>query len=204
MRRLRAPDGCPWDREQTHETLRPYLIEEAAEATDAIASGDPRELADELGDVLLQVAFHAVIAEEEGTFSYEDVEDSIVTKLVRRHPHVFGDTRVANSDEVRANWLRIKEEERAERPEPRAASKVPSSLPALMRAAAVAEERGWRAGEPTGPDGGRVEPDPAGIGAALLELAIYASQHGVNPELALRDAVNERLAANEPGPGGGG
>ena len=91
MRRLRAPDGCPWDREQTHESLRPYLLEEAAEAADALRSSNPVEMADELGDVLLQIAFHAVIAEAAGTFSYEDIEGAIVNKLERRHPHVFGD-----------------------------------------------------------------------------------------------------------------
>jgi XTP/dITP diphosphohydrolase len=93
MRRLRAPDGCPWDREQTHESLRPYLLEEAAEAVDALATADPKVMADELGDVLLQVAFHAVVAEEAGTFGYVDIEASIVEKLVRRHPHIFGTCR---------------------------------------------------------------------------------------------------------------
>ena len=103
MRKLRAPDGCPWDREQTHESLRPYLLEEAAEAVEAIESGDSAWMADELGDVLLQVAFHAVIGEESGDFRYEDIEGSIVNKLIRRHPHVFGDTQVANADEVLVN-----------------------------------------------------------------------------------------------------
>ena len=110
MRRLRAPDGCPWDREQTHESLRPYLLEEAAEAADAISTGDAAQMADELGDVLLQVAFHAVVAEEAGTFAYPDIEGSIVAKLVRRHPHVFGETTVADAAEVKRNWDRIKAE----------------------------------------------------------------------------------------------
>ena len=100
MRRLRAPGGCPWDREQTHESLRPYLLEEAAEAADAISAGDLGELPGELGDVLLQVVFHSVIAEEDGAFGYEDVENSIVEKLIRRHPHVFGTVTVSGSGEV--------------------------------------------------------------------------------------------------------
>ncbi|MDL2343237.1 MazG nucleotide pyrophosphohydrolase domain-containing protein, partial [Deinococcus sp. MIMF12] len=122
LRRLRAPDGCPWDREQTHDSLRPYLLEEAAEAVDAVAEG-PQALAAELGDVLLQVAFHSVIAEEAGAFGYADVERGIVEKLVRRHPHVFGDVQVADSGEVVANWQAIKAAERGGRPR-RAADRV--------------------------------------------------------------------------------
>lgn len=115
LRRLRAPDGCPWDREQTHESLRPYLLEEAAEAVDAVTEG-PEALAGELGDVLLQVAFHSVIAEEAGTFTYGDVERGIVQKLVRRHPHVFSDVEVSGSLEVEANWEVIKAAERGGSP----------------------------------------------------------------------------------------
>lgn len=112
MRRLRGPGGCPWDQEQTHISLRPYLLEEAAEVLEAIAEDDPGHLAEELGDVLLQVAFHAVIAEEGGRFRYQDVETAVVDKLVRRHPHVFGETKVEGSDEVLRNWEAIKAEER--------------------------------------------------------------------------------------------
>lgn len=108
MRRLRAPDGCPWDQEQTHESLRPYMLEEAAEAVDAISKGDLNELKGELGDVLLQVAFHSVIAEEAGTFKYQDVEQGICEKLIRRHPHVFADTTVQDANEVVQNWQDIK------------------------------------------------------------------------------------------------
>ena len=111
LRTLRAPDGCPWDREQTHASLRPYLLEEAAEAVDALATGDGKAVTEELGDVLLQIAFHATIAEEAGTFAYEDIEKAIVDKLVRRHPHVFGDVSVKDSAEVVANWQAIKAQE---------------------------------------------------------------------------------------------
>ncbi|MBC7645697.1 MAG: nucleoside triphosphate hydrolase, partial [Pseudopedobacter sp.] len=87
MKTLRGPDGCPWDREQTHLSLRPFLLEEAAEAVDALSSGNVQDIPDELGDVLLQVAFHAVIAEETGDFGYSDIENAICEKLIRRHPH---------------------------------------------------------------------------------------------------------------------
>jgi len=197
MRALRAPDGCPWDREQTHETLRPYLIEEAAEAVDALASGDPRLIADELGDVLLQVAFHAVIAEEASTFTYDDVEGAIVDKLVRRHPHVFGAVTVTGVDDVLTNWHAIKAEERAATgARPRTAAEgVPRSLPALRRAAELDKALTWDTdAEIAQRRVGDVAGDAASIGAALLHLAQLARRSGIDPELALRDALEARLA----------
>jgi tetrapyrrole methylase family protein / MazG family protein len=136
MRRLRAPDGCPWDREQTHETLKPYLIEEAYEVLDAIEAGDDRALAEELGDVLLQVVFHAQVASEDDRFGVNDVAKAIADKLVRRHPHVFGDVEADTPEKVLKNWDAIKKEEKAEKGE---ADKgllddVPRHLPALLRA----------------------------------------------------------------------
>jgi MazG family protein len=195
MRRLRGPDGCPWDQVQTHETLRPHLLEEAAEAVDAMATGDPARLADELGDVLLQVAFHAVIGEEEGTFAYGDVEGAIVDKLVRRHPHVFGDVRVADADEVTRNWQAIKVQERggvALDP----AARVPRSLPALRRAADLANALDWH----TDPDLGRrsledLAADPDALAPALVALAQAATDAGLDPELLLRDHVDTRAQA---------
>src|ERR1700754_4573610 len=112
MHRLRAPGGCPWDREQTPETLRPYLVEEAYEVLDAIDRGDLDAQRDELGDVLLQVVFHAEIAAEQGHFRLADVARAIADKLVRRHPHVFAGLQVRDADEVVRNWQRIKAEER--------------------------------------------------------------------------------------------
>lgn len=134
MARLRGPDGCPWDREQTHASLARHLLEETHEALDAIDRGDPAAIRDELGDVLLQVVFHAQMAAEEGSFDVDDVADAIVTKLVRRHPHVFGDATVTGADEVLVNWERIKEEERGRAP---VDDDIPASLPALARAAKV-------------------------------------------------------------------
>jgi tetrapyrrole methylase family protein/MazG family protein len=135
MARLRGEGGCPWDREQTHASLKPYLVEEVYEALEAIDQGDDAELRRELGDVLLQVVFHAQIANEEGRFSIEEVCRSIVDKLIRRHPHVFGQTLAENAEQVLANWERIKQDERREADKPDSALEgVPRQLPALLRA----------------------------------------------------------------------
>ena len=136
MRRLRAPDGCPWDREQTHETLKPYLIEEAYEVLDAIDGGNDANLAAELGDVLLQVVFHAQMASEGGRFDVEDVSRAIVEKLERRHPHVFGDVRADTPEAVVENWEAIKETEKQEKDDQSKGllDDVPRHLPALLRA----------------------------------------------------------------------
>lgn len=137
---LRAPDGCPWDREQTHESLTPYLLEEAAEAVEAVRSGDPLHLAEELGDVLLQVVFHAQLAAEAGRFTIDDVVEGISRKMVRRHPHVFGAAQAATAADVKDLWQVIKDGEKAAAGKPRQASvmdKVNKGLPALMRAQAL-------------------------------------------------------------------
>lgn len=115
MERLRAPGGCPWDREQDHHSLARYAVEEVYELLDAIGTGDPAAIAEELGDVLLQVVFHAQIAADDGTFSIDDVATGIAAKLVRRHPHVFGDTTVKDAAEVVANWDTLKAQEKPER-----------------------------------------------------------------------------------------
>jgi tetrapyrrole methylase family protein / MazG family protein len=141
MARLRAPDGCPWDREQSHATLRTYLIEEAYEVLDALDSGDDAKFSDELGDLLLQVLFHAQIAAEEKRFAIQDVIRAIHGKMIRRHPHVFGKTRARTSDEVLRNWELLKKEERAASANATETKKadsildgVPRALPALMEA----------------------------------------------------------------------
>ena len=138
MARLRDPDGgCPWDIEQTFETIAPYTIEEAYEVADAIQRGDTADLRDELGDLLLQVVFHARIAEEAGLFSFEDVAAAISDKMVRRHPHVFGDETVENEAAQRVAWEDVKAAERAEKAGEEPASvldNVPLALPALLRA----------------------------------------------------------------------
>lgn len=136
MAKLRSPNGCPWDREQTHLTLRRHAIEEVYELIDAIEAGDDHEMAEELGDLLLQVVFHCQLAQERGAFNFEKVCHLIVEKLIRRHPHVFGKTKVKNVDEVWANWEKIKRAEKQgthlERKS--AFDGIPKHLPALLRA----------------------------------------------------------------------
>lgn len=140
MERLRAPDGCPWDREQDHQTLRRYIIEEAYELIQAIDEGNSRAICEECGDLMLQVIFVARIAEELGHFDISDVIKGISQKLIRRHPHVFGDINVKNSDEVLQNWEMIKASERREKNEdPSVLSGVPRGLPSLLRASRMQE-----------------------------------------------------------------
>ncbi|MEK7868762.1 MAG: nucleoside triphosphate pyrophosphohydrolase, partial [Nitrospirota bacterium] len=139
MATLRAPNGCPWDRKQTHESLKPYLLEEAYEVLETIDHRDNAKLKEELGDVLLQVIFHSQIASESGTFTIDEVVDHLAAKLVRRHPHVFGDqdaaTKPANGEQVLSQWEEIKRAERqAAGGAQSALDGVPKALPALLRA----------------------------------------------------------------------
>lgn len=129
---LRGENGCPWDREQTIKSLRPYLIEEAYELLDAIDKGDINEHREELGDLLLQVALQSEIRKEAGEFNFDDVAEQIAEKLIRRHPHVFGDIQVANSEEVLKNWEKIKKTEKTKNKS--VLSGVPKNLPALQKA----------------------------------------------------------------------
>jgi len=138
--RLRAPNGCPWDREQTHDTLRPYLIEEAYEVLDALDSGEPAHIAEELGDLLLQVVFHAQLGAEAGRFDIAGVIEHVHTKMVRRHPHVFGKVKADTAAQVLKNWEQLKAQERQagnympkqEPAEPSVLDAVPRTLPALL------------------------------------------------------------------------
>ncbi len=135
MARLRNPSGgCPWDLEQNFATIAPYTIEEAYEVAEAIAKGDKTELRDELGDLLLQVVFHAQMAAEEGSFTFEDVAKSICEKMIRRHPHVFSDAEIKDAEAQTANWEAIKAEERKAKKSERVLADIPAALPALMRA----------------------------------------------------------------------
>ena len=146
MQKLRAPDGCPWDREQTSESLKSNLIEEAYEVIDAIESGSLSHLEEELGDLLLQVVFHSQICSEEGHFGFDDVAMGIADKLVRRHPHVFGEVQVSDSDEVLQNWDAIKKAEKGEGNKPASiVAGIPKHLPALQKAHQI-QKRAARAG----------------------------------------------------------
>jgi len=135
---LRSPEGCPWDRKQTHHSLKPYVIEEAYEVVDAIEQNQPLKVADELGDLMLQAVLHAQIGKEEGTFTMETVLDCINQKMIRRHPHVFGEVSVKDAEEVLQNWEEIKQQEKKDEPEGTSVmDQVPLSLPALYRASKV-------------------------------------------------------------------
>ena len=140
MDRLRDPGGCPWDREQTLQSLAPYFLEEAYEVVDAISEGDPAKLCEELGDLLLQIVFVSRIARESGWFDVDDVCDTISKKMIRRHPHVFGDREVSGSKEVLQNWEDIKREERVGNGGRSVLEGVPSSLPALLKAFRMTEK----------------------------------------------------------------
>lgn len=150
MARLRAPDGCPWDRKQTHESLKPYLIEEAYEVLEALDQKDAARLKEELGDLLLQILFHAQLGAEDGTFTIADVMQHLAHKLVRRHPHVFGTAeqkaQVSDAEDVKVRWEQIKRDERKETGETGSIlNGVPKTLPALLRAFQV-QARAARAG----------------------------------------------------------
>ena len=140
MERLRGENGCVWDREQTHKSIKQCLIEETYEVLEAIDKSDDAMMIEELGDVLLQIVFHAQIAKEEKRFDINDVTDGIVRKMILRHPHVFGDTKVENSDEVLSNWDKIKKEEKSITSYSDSINRIPSNLPALIRAAKVQQK----------------------------------------------------------------
>jgi len=142
MQRLLAPGGCPWDREQTLETLVPYLVEETYEVVDALAAGDADDHREELGDLLLQIAFQSELRFAEGKFGIDDVARGIVTKLVRRHPHVFGDVVAKDAGDVLANWAKLKAVEKAEKGKHGALDGIPKSAPALLRATRAGEKAG--------------------------------------------------------------
>jgi tetrapyrrole methylase family protein/MazG family protein len=202
MARLRAPGGCPWDAEQTHRTLARHLLEETHELLEAIDADDADAIRDELGDVLLQVVFHAEIAADDGAWDVDDVAEGLVKKLVYRHPHVFGEVEVAGADEVLVNWEKLKAAEKGERTE--VDDDIPASLPALARAAKVQRRAaGW--GFEWRTDAAAVEAlreeveelaaadDPAHleeeIGDVLFATVAVARRHGVDAEGALRRTV---------------
>jgi tetrapyrrole methylase family protein/MazG family protein len=213
MARLRGEGGCPWDREQTHESIKPYLIEETYEVLEAIDEQDPAKLREELGDLVLQVVFHAQMAEEAEAFSIADVLASINDKLRRRHPHVFGDVKAETAQEVLFNWEQIKQaERRREKGEASLLDGVPRELPALLRAHRL-QEKASRVGfdwaeaqevlrkveeelaelraamQAQGTD--RMEAEMGDLLFALVNLSRFIA---VNPEEALRKTIARFIA----------
>jgi XTP/dITP diphosphohydrolase len=212
MDRLRSPGGCPWDAEQTHDSLAPYLLEEAYEAFQAIEDEDGDALREELGDVLLQVAFHARLAEEAGDgerWTIDDVAAGLVDKLVRRHPHVFGDRTVSGADEVVANWDAIKAAERAGKS---SVAGVPMAAAALTLAATLQRKATTLGATPSaGPDLRALldawldQPSAAAAGALLWAAVAAMRAHDVDAEAALRAtarAFRDQLIATEQSDGG--
>ncbi|MGI8427105.1 MAG: nucleoside triphosphate pyrophosphohydrolase [Actinomycetota bacterium] len=198
MARLRGPEGCPWDREQSHQSISLNLLEEAYETVDAIDRNDPAHLAEELGDVLLQVVFHAQMAAESGDFDITRVIEELIAKLITRHPHVFGDEQAGTPSEVLANWEAIKTREK---PRDRISDGIPMGLPALVYAHKVLRRLAG-AGKEYKPNQARLfdltqqmESGPAAgvTGELLFEAAALAREHGIDPEGALRQEASRRL-----------
>jgi len=195
MAQLRSPKGCPWDREQDHMTLRRHAIEEVYELIDAIEAGDDHEMAEELGDLLLQVVFHCQMAKERGAFDFEKVARTITDKLLRRHPHVFGNVKVKDVDEVWANWEKIKRAEKHGTKHARhsALDGIPKHLPALLRAEKLvkkARKANLLSGKkPAGKTGRGV------IAKKLFEITELAQNKGWSAEELLTCEINRREKA---------
>jgi MazG family protein len=208
MQRLLAEGGCPWDREQTLGTLVPYLVEETYEVVDAIAAGDVADHREELGDLLLQIVFQSELRFAEGRFGIDDVARGIVAKLVRRHPHVFGDVVAKDAESVLANWAKLKAVEKAEKGKHGALDGIPRSAPALLRATRAGEKAGAVGFDWPDADGPRAKVDEElaeldearrggdraemlrELGDALFALVNLARKLGLDAEQALRDATD--------------
>ena len=196
MAKLRSPTGCPWDREQDHLTLRRHAIEEVYELIDAIEARDDGEMAEELGDLLLQVVFHCQLAKERGVFDFEKVTRTLVEKLIRRHPHVFASTKVKNVDEVWANWEKIKKAEKhGTHLERRSAlDGIPKHLPALLRAEKLLK-KAHKAKLVTVGKKSTGKLSKAALAKALFELASQAQSHGWCAEELLAGEVKKQEKA---------
>ena len=193
MARLRSPTGCPWDRQQSHMTLRRHAIEEVYELIDAIEAEDDHEMAEELGDLLLQIVFHCQLAKERGAFDFEKVCRMIVEKLVRRHPHVFGTTKVKDVNEVWANWERIKKAEKHGTKHARhsALDGIPKHLPALLRAEKLLKKARKAKVLADGHDSKRRLTKGA-LAKELFELASFAQARGWSAEELLTGEIKKR------------
>lgn len=213
MRLLRSPGGCPWDAEQTHQSIRRNFLEETYEALDALDRDDPVDMCEELGDVLMQVVFHATIEEERGRFTVADVVDGVAQKMVYRHPHVFGTVHVDNSDQVLVNWEKLKRTEKGQASTADAIEAVPHTLPALWRAEKVqkkAAKAGFDWDDPlraldkleeevrelrAAMESGKAPEDPHGLreelGDVLFMAAKIGQMTGTDPEDALHRSCDK-------------
>jgi len=196
MARLRSPMGCPWDREQSHMTLRRHAIEEVYELIDAIEAGDDHEMAEELGDLLLQVVFHCQLARERGAFDFEKVCRLLVDKLIRRHPHVFGKTKVKDVDEVWANWEKIKRAEKHGTRHARhsAFDGIPKHLPALLRAEKLVKKacKVLADGHHANSHFSKRKLAKSAVAKKLFELAAFAQARGWSAEELLSVETKQR------------
>ncbi|MGA2191823.1 MAG: nucleoside triphosphate pyrophosphohydrolase [Nitrospirota bacterium] len=212
MARLRGEGGCPWDKEQTRESLKPFLVEETYEVLEAIDEKNPSKIKEELGDLLFQIIFHARLAEEQGDFGIEDVLDRIAEKMIRRHPHVFGDKELKTSRDVLADWELMKKTEKSYSDRKSILEGVPKELPALIRAHRL-QERAARVGfnwekvedvaakldeevgefkrTLSGEDPERIEDELGDIFFVLVNIARFV---GVNPEDALRKTISKFIS----------
>ena len=213
MRLLRSPGGCPWDAEQTHQSIRRNFLEETYEALDALDRDDPVDMCEELGDVLMQVVFHAIIEEERGRFTMADVVDGVAQKMAYRHPHVFGTVHVDNSDQVLVNWEKLKRTEKGQASTADAIEAVPHTLPALWRAEKVqkkAAKAGFDWDDPlraldkleeevrelrAAMESGKAPEDPHGLreelGDVLFMAAKIGQMTGTDPEDALHRSCDK-------------
>ena len=195
MDRLRSPGGCPWDAEQTHQSLIKYLLEESYEFVDVVDEDDRQAMREELGDILLQVYFHSRIAQEHPTdpFSIEDVAEGIADKLIRRHPHVFGDVEVSGTDEVLANWEQLKAAEKNRKSATDGVALAQPALPLITKLIYRAEKNGIKLDLPTA-DLNNVVSGEVAIGDALVAAVVAAIQQGIEPEDLLRSRAREIAA----------
>ena len=197
MARLRAPDGCPWDREQTHQTLRFHAVEEVYELMDAIEANDDVEMAEELGDLLLQVVFHCQLAQERGAFDFDQVARGEAEKLIRRHPHVFGNAQAKTVDAVWAQWEKIKKEEKAGTAHQRASALdgIPKHLPALMKAEKLMKKARKAGLLPPPEKKKKARVSSAELGRELFRLASEVQARGESPEALLLAEIRKREKA---------
>ena len=191
VKKLRAPDGCPWDREQTHQSIRGHLVEECAELLEAIDLQDADKMREEIGDVLMHLVLHAEMESEKGNFNFYDVAEELGDKLVRRHPHVFGEEKVNDSDDVLKIWQDVKKKEKKERAIGGLFAGMPPQLSALRYAYAIAKKADAQTLADASENAQKTRNANVEIGRELFAIIEKSVQQGIEPESALRDYILE-------------